>query len=585
MSPRTELIEQNRIRQRMELRFEKRLQREFNQIGEQAAEVYDSEARLRILLDGIEQRLLVIFQPHYRSVLEEFSRRQSQVLNLPKEETQFERIYRQFMAQVGAQHVQEVSDTTKKRIQQAIRNSFDQELALPATAQAIRDSVGGAIGQYRSRLIARTETHAAAGFANFAIAKDADIPGMLKRWVSANDARTRPHHAEMNGTEIPLDDDFEVPYNGIPYKMAYPGDPRGGPGNVCNCRCVLAMVIPDEVEETPEKPWGEATKEEIVFHEQSWGDNEIVRDAIRATKAVPNLIYGVDRAYASLGQQAIAMQTKRGEKIDEAQQTIWRHEYGHWIDMNNEMPNQPNVFYASSSAYLQFIKEREAIRKSERKAKKQKAKEQERIEKTYDESFTLDDFKSELKDQWLTADDLLEIGGERLRSSVMYRRLVAAAVRSNYLGDNTFENNDGLTNLLNIVSRSEGLTFADFIEAVTNSSSGFGHGANYYKEFPIASMDEKSVTVGHTTEAYANYIAMTSGAAPEVWRKLMTRFAPSVVRKFDEITEEIAKKGRKNAAPHLRQRSNERRLVSLRRGIPRKTGVGFFRSAYRQSTG
>jgi uncharacterized protein with gpF-like domain len=580
MSPRTELIEQNRIRQRMELRFEKRLQREFNQIGDQAAEVYESEARLRILLDGIEQRLLAIFQPHYRAVLEEFSRRQAQVLNLPKEETQFERIYRQFMDQVGAQHVQDVSDTTKKRIQQAIRNSFDQELALPATAQAIRDSVGGAIGQYRSRLIARTETHAAAGFANFAIAKDADIPGMLKRWVSANDNRTRPHHAEMNGTEIPLDQDFEVPYKGIPYKMAYPGDPRGGPGNVCNCRCVLSMVIPDEIEEAPEQPWGDASKDETVFHEQSWGENDTVRDAIRATKAVPNLIYGVKRAYASGRDQAIAMQTKRGELLDKKDQSVWRHEYGHWIDMQNELPNQPNPFYASSAAYTQFVKERESIRKSERKAKKQVAKEQNRIESQY-ESFDLDAFKDELKGQWITADDLLEIGGERLRSSAMYRRLVASAVRANYLGDNSFENNNGLANLLNIISRDEGLTFSDFIEAVTNASSGFGHGINYYKKFPKASMNEKSVTVGHTTEAYANYIAMTSGENPRVWRKLLVRFAPSVVDKFDEITEQIAKKGRKNAAPYLRQRPNERRLVSLRRGVSGKAGMGFFRSAYR----
>lgn len=235
MSPRTELIEQNRIRQRMELRFEKRLQREFNRIGDQAAEVYESEARLRILLDGIEQRLLAIFQPHYRAVLEEFSRRQKQVLNLPKEETQFDRMFRLFMEQVGAHNVKDVSDTTIKRIRAAILKAFAIELAVDEIAKMISESVGGAIGRYRSRLIARTETHAAASFANHTIAKDADIPEMKKRWVSANDSRTRPHHVEMNGVEVGLDDDFEVPYNGIIYRMSYPGDPRGGPGNVCNC--------------------------------------------------------------------------------------------------------------------------------------------------------------------------------------------------------------------------------------------------------------------------------------------------------------------------------------------------------------
>lgn len=230
-----DLIEQNRIRQRMELRFEKRLLREFNAIGRSAAEVYESEARLRILLDGIEQRLLAIFQPHYRSVLEEFSRRQAQLLNLAKEETQFERMFRLFMRDVGAENVKDVTDTTIKRIQQAILKAFALELTLEEISERIEDSVGGSIGRYRSRLIARTETHAASSYANHTIAKDADIPEMKKRWVSANDARTRPHHVEMNGVEVGLDDDFEVPYNGIPYRMAYPGDPRGGPGNVINC--------------------------------------------------------------------------------------------------------------------------------------------------------------------------------------------------------------------------------------------------------------------------------------------------------------------------------------------------------------
>jgi hypothetical protein len=563
----------------MELRFEKRLQREFNQIGDQAADVYESEARLRILLDGIEQRLLAIFQPHYRAVLEWFSRRQAQVLNLPKEETQFERIYRQFMAQVGAQHVQDVSDTTKKRIQQAIRNSFDQELALPATAQAIRDSVGGAIGQYRSRLIARTETHAAAGFANFAIAKDADIPGMLKRWVSANDNRTRPHHAEMNGTEIPLDQDFEVPYNGIPYKMAYPGDPRGGPGNVINCRCVLSMVIPDEIEKAPEQPWGDASKDETVFHEQSWGDNDAIREAIQVTKAVPAIKYGVDRAYA--GNAEIGMHVKRGEQITSAEEAVWRHEYGHWIDKNNRIDGQlESQTYASTVAVKDIAKDRAKIIRSEPKAKKVKEKESDRLYEKYPE-FGFVDFVNELKDEWITADELLSIGGDRLKNSSTYQELMIAAVRSKWLGDGANENQTGLTRLLTILSRDEGIMFADFIEAVTNTRAGFGHGESYYKQWSLIDFGVENITAGHTTEAYANYVSLTAGRNGPVWRKLLLKFAPATVKRFDKMTEEIAKKGRKNETADFRERANERRLVSLRRGVSRKAGMGFFRSAYR----
>jgi hypothetical protein len=235
MNARQELIEQNRMRQRMELRFEKRLLREFESIGKRASEVYESEAQLRRLLDSIEPALKPIFEAHYRTVLQEFSRRQAQVLNLPKEETRFDRMFRTFMEQVGAENVQQVSDTTIKRIRAAILEAFALELATEDIAKMIRESVGGSIGRYRSRLIARTETHTAASYANHQIALEADIPEMKKRWVSANDARTRPHHVEMNGVEVGLEEDFEVPYNGIPYRMSYPGDPRGGPGNVINC--------------------------------------------------------------------------------------------------------------------------------------------------------------------------------------------------------------------------------------------------------------------------------------------------------------------------------------------------------------
>ena len=50
---------------------------------------------------------------------------------------------------------------------------------------------------------------------------------MKKRWVSTNDDRTRSHHSAMNGVEVDLEADFEVPYKGVTYKMKHAGDPRG----------------------------------------------------------------------------------------------------------------------------------------------------------------------------------------------------------------------------------------------------------------------------------------------------------------------------------------------------------------------
>ena len=50
----------------------------------------------------------------------------------------------------------------------------------------------------------------------------------------------------MNGVEVDLEADFEVPYKGVTYKMKHAGDPRGGPANVINCRRVILYVEPDD---------------------------------------------------------------------------------------------------------------------------------------------------------------------------------------------------------------------------------------------------------------------------------------------------------------------------------------------------
>ena len=44
-----------------------------------------------------------------------------------------------------------------------------------------------------------------------------------------------------------MDEDFIVPYKGANYKMGYAGDPRGGPANVINCRCVIVYFEEEDV--------------------------------------------------------------------------------------------------------------------------------------------------------------------------------------------------------------------------------------------------------------------------------------------------------------------------------------------------
>jgi len=59
---------------------------------------------------------------------------------------------------------------------------------------------------------------------------------LVKKWLPAEDARTRPAHAAMaNKPYIPMDDKFNVGGE----MLSRPGDPAGSAGNVINCRCVL----------------------------------------------------------------------------------------------------------------------------------------------------------------------------------------------------------------------------------------------------------------------------------------------------------------------------------------------------------
>ena len=56
-----------------------------------------------------------------------------------------------------------------------------------------------------------------------------------KEWISAEDAKVRPSHAEMNGMQVDMNQKFA---NGL----RYPGDPLGSASEVINCRCTFLQV-------------------------------------------------------------------------------------------------------------------------------------------------------------------------------------------------------------------------------------------------------------------------------------------------------------------------------------------------------
>jgi hypothetical protein len=135
--------------------------------------------------------------------------------------------------------ITQISDTTRANIITAIDRGFDAGLGQEGVARFVSNAVPE-IARARSRVIARTETHGAANYGAFGAAKETGLV-LQKEWLAAEDHRTRPDHAEMNGVRVDMDALFDFGA----YSLAYPGDPSGPAEGIINCRCSVAYVVQD----------------------------------------------------------------------------------------------------------------------------------------------------------------------------------------------------------------------------------------------------------------------------------------------------------------------------------------------------
>lgn len=131
------------------------------------------------------------------------------------------------------------------KISKTIEQGRAENLTLRQIAKLVNDKFLP-ISRSRANLIARTETHNAASFSNHSYFKKTQENlgiKMVKRWVSTNDARTRPAHATANGQIVDMDEKFNV--GGA--EMEYAGDSSGGAKNVVNCRCVIIYADEQDI--------------------------------------------------------------------------------------------------------------------------------------------------------------------------------------------------------------------------------------------------------------------------------------------------------------------------------------------------
>jgi hypothetical protein len=184
----------------------------------------------------------------------------------------------------------EITDTTKKQIQQYLLKSVEEGFTLQETIKLLRTAD---ITSYRAAMIARTETGRAA---NIGSMLGATATGLVtvKEWIAARDARTRrvpPNafdHYHMDGVKLPTDEKFNVKTkNGGFEEMLHPCDPSGSAGDVINCRCTLGYEAVRSEDGKPKKLAENPPKGDIGRIYQLLNDANLkeIRDLIREALA------------------------------------------------------------------------------------------------------------------------------------------------------------------------------------------------------------------------------------------------------------------------------------------------------------
>lgn len=142
----------------------------------------------------------------------------------------------------------ELGARLKSTIRRVTLGVTDPYQAIAATAKALKDPKTFGTAFVRAETIIRTETNRTFSLASWRRMQEAGASArgyrISKYWLTAEDARVRPTHAQAGeeysaANPIPFDEDFEV--GGEP--MRFPLDPQASADEVVNCRCVSVPVV------------------------------------------------------------------------------------------------------------------------------------------------------------------------------------------------------------------------------------------------------------------------------------------------------------------------------------------------------
>lgn len=131
-----------------------------------------------------------------------------------------------------AKVVGEITETTRRALQELLRDGINQGLSIPDIAATIDTLYLDDIIPNRSTVIARTETISSTNYGGQQAAKATGLT-LQKTWLATNDDRTRDTHRDADGQTVPMDEPYIVDGE----RLMFPGDPDGSAANVIQCRC------------------------------------------------------------------------------------------------------------------------------------------------------------------------------------------------------------------------------------------------------------------------------------------------------------------------------------------------------------
>lgn len=161
-----------------------------------------------------------------------------------KQEDDWTKIILEYVRTHTGQKISEVIKTHYKDIQlivgDAVKSGIKNGWGMDKIARQIVKGQG-TIDTWKALRIARTEVVAAS---NEGVKVGAEeLPGNKEKvWISTFDERSRPEHMAMDGVRVPFNEDFTVEGE----MLEFPGDPKGSPGNIINCRCGYEIIVTPE---------------------------------------------------------------------------------------------------------------------------------------------------------------------------------------------------------------------------------------------------------------------------------------------------------------------------------------------------